>query len=289
MVTNLSNWTVGAMQSFGAGTTERNYWVLTHGTSNAEILIGHPNGTSSNYDNDFHVDYRNRFFGANVNQYLAIAFAPEGGYASSFSGADDPQNSTFWPASSGPAHFMYGVQNGSNLDFWFITDDSRAELTVYARNNTDDNGSCLVCGDVVFDDSWISLPLFTDKGSIVFNATDAWVTQPRDPSISWTGHSTTGSPRTSNTSIELVSHLTSVVDSNQPLNDSTYVTSLLPIWEDVGPEYPFYGWVNSEIGRMCGRTNSDTYQTKRGTSTAYKLYHLFRDVWTPWDDSLTVP
>ena len=48
------------------------------------------------------------------------------------------------------------------------------------------------------------------------------------------------------------------------------------------------GYFNTEIIRLAGRTNTDTFKSIKG-ATDYKLIHMFRDVWTPWDGNMTFP
>jgi hypothetical protein len=278
------------MQSFGAGTSERNYWVLTNGFSSSEILVHLNNGTAIRYQNSVYVSYWDPLNNNTFNT-LSFAYSPGGGYAASFSGADDPLNATFWPPDSTYLIQLQYFFAGANNDLWLISDTVRAELTIYNENITTDDGSMILIGDAIYDKTYEATPIITTAGMISLYATDAWITTPRNPTMRWFYVSSTNelSVYSSNeleiSGTSVTSRLTGVVDANQPATTGKYIAGKIPLWEN----HKIYGWLTTDHARFAGRTVSDTYKTKRGDNTNFKLYHLFQDYWTPWDDNLAIP
>lgn len=285
-------WTIGAEQIFGTTTEERKYWVLTHGTSNAEILFMMNNGTSASYDDGVHSSYRSALFG-NFNQQMGVAYAKDGGYAASFGSAKDPANADFWPASSSTMQRIGQVLGGNAIEFWFIVDSSRAELTMYVRDTGNKAWNMLLCGDAIYDNTYDTSRMTETCGILQLYGWNTTTTQPLRIQYSEYGFMSAVNTWTYDSVINFAGNefrnssvLTDIDDNNQPTPDTKYSASdKVPL---VTPEY-INGHITGEHMRVCGRTNTDTFRTLRGTSTNFKLVHLFEDLWTPWDNNLAAP
>lgn len=155
LAANLTQWTVGALQTFGAGTTERNYFVLTHASS-GEILVYCPNGTLTTVASGIYVDYLAGLSEEILNLPLAVSYAPAGGFASAFGSAYDPVNQDFWDdivvsqAKTQPSKvFMldFWISGAPLLDSYWLEDSSREALTIYAGRQASNTGyGCVVIG-----------------------------------------------------------------------------------------------------------------------------------------------
>lgn len=288
MAANLSNWTVGSLYTFGAGSEERNYFVLTHATSSAEILICAPNGTTSSYFEYVNAAWRidtGEIVGGDTNQRLIVAFSPGGGYLAALVAAKDPANADFWPSSSSKGIPIGWTFNGTDVDFYFITDDAKAEFCFYLKSNSNTTMAFFLAGDEVFDNTYNTTTISQAGLVSGYNANAGGFTTIAEMIMQWSFWASSGAYTTIDYSeLGSYSFLNGSVDSNEPDSQSgKFYTSTIPI---LGPN-GMLGHIASDVMKICGRTNTDTFKTLRGSDPYY--YHVFRDLYTPWDNLLALP
>jgi hypothetical protein len=133
---NLTTWTVGALQSFGATNSERNYFVCTNGTH--EVLVAIPNGYSSSYFSSVVTEYRTDNDNT-ANGALGFAYADGGGYAASFVGGFDPGSDVaFYPALSSTVKTIEHYNaSAPTLNLYLIENTDHAELIFWASSGSD--------------------------------------------------------------------------------------------------------------------------------------------------------
>lgn len=107
LAANLITWTVGPMNTYSSGTTERNYFTLTHNTTGAIILVYVPNGSSSTIDSGIYSSKKGSYISNTQARPLAFAYDPKGEIDPSL---NDPLTSGFWTT---------GVGNTHNIDLWY--------------------------------------------------------------------------------------------------------------------------------------------------------------------------
>jgi len=133
--TNLTTWTVSALESFGTGNTENNYFVLTQGAH--EILVAIPNGYQQSYADQIEVSARvtNDTEG---NGALSFGYANGGGYAASFVGGLDPSaDAAFFPTDSTPMKTIDDYDTGAGtLNLYLIENDDYPELIFMVSSGT---------------------------------------------------------------------------------------------------------------------------------------------------------
>lgn len=126
MSANLGNTAVGSITTIGSGTTERNYWVLTLFETAAEILVYCPNGTSSSATSGM---YRRSDGESSLTQPLIFAFAPDGGFQTALSAAQDPALDTFWTYITGTLSLREPTP-GFQMMYWRSGSGATHELTM---------------------------------------------------------------------------------------------------------------------------------------------------------------
>lgn len=143
-----TNWTVGAEKLFGATTTERSYFTLTH-TNGLEVLIGVGNGNTIGISELAHSSWRNANIGVTLDHAFGVAINPVGG-AGGFedelntAGTDPNADAGFWnaPEKSQMCAVYEWYEHASPTDLHFIYDDTNANMiiasisTLAARNET---------------------------------------------------------------------------------------------------------------------------------------------------------
>ena len=135
----LGTWSVGPMHTFGSGTTERNYWVVSCG-SDFEILFSLCNGSSVRKDQTFNANFK---FDSNYDwtqQMLFFATSIDGGFEDAFTAGKDPIDSDYYTyitttlgyrspsRAQGTVHSRSGM---NNPNFYFITDQTTNMMAVY--------------------------------------------------------------------------------------------------------------------------------------------------------------
>lgn len=64
-----------------------------------------------------------------------------------------------------------------------------------------------------------------------------------------------------------------------------WFTTKIPLWTSTA----IYGWVDSSVGRIVGRTTTETFKTLKGRDDDLKFLHYFQDLYMPWDNALAPP
>jgi len=131
-----TNWTVGAEKLFGATTTERSYFTLTH-ANGLEVIVGVGNGNTIGQNELWHTDWRNTAISSTLDHAIAFAINPVGG-AGGFEDElnvqlTDPDLDTgFWDApEKTPAVPVYEwYEHGAVTDLHFIYDTVNANLII---------------------------------------------------------------------------------------------------------------------------------------------------------------
>jgi len=292
---NLTTWTVGAIQVFNPGVSERNYFVLSHNTSDVEVLVYIPQGTSTtgpDITGGVGVAYRETCNVANTtDNSLSIAAAPQGGYVAGFVATHDPAGADFWPASSSKA---------ITVDYWFR---SQPNMTLYIMEHTDHAEFVLYCGRAVQANgvgiSMIaySAAMHTPVGSsgykpdglMYMGVSSTGTNVPKTPRMAmgfWDATWVTGSWTTTTTTLYPArGNLTGLTDTNQPASDGSYLTRTVPFMDAANGRY--IGIYNPEFLLEVGRITT-TYGTKRGP-TATPMVHIWTDYFTVWSEDFDPP
>lgn len=294
LAANLTQWTVGALYTFGAGSTERNFFVLSH-ASGGEILVFCPNGGSVPSAVSVYADYNSANTWSIYNYPLSFSYAPAGGFASALGSAFDPLNLDFWEditvsqAKTQPTRVYsmpFWITGSPLLDSYWIEDSSREALTVHIGRQASNTGY----GSMVFGrDLMVPMPepapnQVKGYGMYLVDVPTAGSTiRPIDSHIALWDESDT---RLEFELTDIGTHLSNYNDSNQPYSDdSKYQTATV----GVVSRDRAYGTIHQDYMRIFGRSTTSTYKSKRGTSTAFKFVHLHEDLLTPWDNTLAAP
>jgi len=161
--TNLTTWSVGALQSYGSGTTERSYFVCTNGTH--EVLVSCPNGESISYTEQ--VEISRRTTNDNVaDGALGFSYARGGGFTAAFVTGDLPySDASFWPTLSTHVKTIdnYNTSNaGLTFSLYLIENDDYPELLFYVTSLTNLIPAMWGFSSQMFDSSRVPVdPRFT--------------------------------------------------------------------------------------------------------------------------------
>lgn len=291
---NLTTWTVGAIQVINPGTAERNYFVLSHNTSDVEVLVYAPQGTATtgpDVTGGVVTAYRETCNIANgTNNTLNFAAAPQGGYVAALATLD-PVNADFWPASSSKVvtlDYWQGAQ--PNMNLYIIENTSHAEFFVYCGRNIASSGVAI---SMVGYSAQMHTPLggaaVQPAGFIYLGVSSTGTNVPKTPRLAQAYWSTAWGPlswtTTTSTQYPARQSLTALTDSNQPASDGSYLTRSVPFLD--GPNGRYLGIYNPEIMVEVGRMTT-TYGSKRGPSTT-PWVHIWIDYFTVWAESLPTP
>jgi len=287
---NLTTWTLGSLEVFQAATTsERNYYVLSHNTSTAEILIVHcpPGGTATTlgtstlaaYQADYAVVGVPPFF----RNHIGYAYSPGGGYLARFSAGDDPaSDASFWPSDSSwvwPWVFYQQFRGPTDqVNVYMLEDDARAELIFYEGMDTQANrgyGLHIISDELITPFSGSTYQTngvhYRNRSNEVGPQTEAF--------SAFTLYNGTSTPEQFNYFMRL-GGMTSLTDSNQPSPDGRYLTRTLAV---ANSNEELQGTFNTS--RECGRMTS-TYGSLRGGG---EYVHLWEDYFDPWATNLVTP
>jgi len=287
---NLTTWTLGSLEVFQAATTsERNYYVLSHNVSSAEILIVQcpPGGTATTLDTSTLAAYQAddavvQTDGAFQNA-LGFAYSPGGGYLTGFTGGFDPaSDASFWPSDSSwvwPIDFWQEFRGPSDpVRVYMLEDDAHAEWALYdGLDSTSNNGYAF---HIVSDELITLYAGETYQTNGVFYKFRVLEAGPQTTSTSaFTLYDATSTPENFTQTLT-TGTLTGLNDTNQPAGDGSYLTREFPVLPEGGGR--FLGTLNAS--RECGRMTS-TYGTIRGGV----FVHLYEDYFDPWASNLVVP
>jgi hypothetical protein len=131
-----TNWTVGAEKLFGAGTTERSYFTLTH-ANGLEVLVGVGNGNTIGMSELFHTNWRNAALGTTLDHAIGFAINPVGG-AGGFEDelnvqlTDPAADVGFWdaPEKSQAVVCYEWYEHAAVTDLHFVYDTVNANLVI---------------------------------------------------------------------------------------------------------------------------------------------------------------
>ena len=158
-----TNWTVHPEVLFGAGTTERSYFVLEH-SNGLQVLVYVANGSAASGSSGITSTWRNTSFTTTSDQQIWVAMDPDGGGAASGSFYDelnvngtDPALIGFWNDGTEKTAAVrvvewYDVALSSTL--WFIFDTVNANLLIYSQGGEavrDDTVSLVAMGEDFVD------------------------------------------------------------------------------------------------------------------------------------------
>lgn len=281
MQANLANWTVSSVTTF----TDRHYWVLSNGTP--EILCCMPSNLSTFSATAARTDSGSWEAVDSTLYVLWFSYAPNGGHTARLAAGLDPANTDYWSFDASPAIRPYGVKQSKNCNLWFISDNAREELHVYARS--DDYLSYIGFGDQMIDANGSVLEgSQSSHGHLAIRSNSNGFNDITSSSTAqgwhyWWANNTFRGYGTSDITQFNSTQLNIATDTNQP--GGRYATKRLPIMQSFGP---YYGSFNPQHLRLTGRTTS-TFKTIRGQDVDHKFIHLFQDVYTPWDSSLSFP
>lgn len=286
--------TVGSLYTWGAGTSERNYFTLTF-VSGAEILVCIPNGTSMSRDN-MYVDPDNTE--SSWTMPLMFAYAPEGGFEDGLSNTIDPDTSAFVtnitttlglrePTQAVP--MIHWRSGGPSMQLHFIQDDAVEFLAIYLSEATAIGGSThmstIMFSNVMFT-NYETNGTHPEGMFYICSNNNATKTYRNQRCVGWES--------TNNTRINSYSAWNAEYNSTYPqFRDAALATippasGNLPAWDHViyGTNYIF------QINRLFLKKTSiyySTFKTLIGTSTDYKYTRIIQGYLTPWDNSQTLP
>lgn len=300
--TNLTTWTVGALQSFGSGNTENNYFVCTNGTH--EVLVCSPNGYQQSYSDYLSPAKADFSLNANVaDGALGFGYANGGGYAASFVGGLNPAvDDAFFPDDSTTIKTLRGYERSQSQD-----------LTLYLIENTDYPELIVYCSAPNFNPSmWAFSESAFDLSRTPLGASPpfTWQTQgvyAFDPSTSTVNG---GVPVTDNYFFATFApeRTTPLEDTFSPLSnalasitsaqgwpiDGQYMARRLARRIALPDEVPEYGtYLNFDRSFVRGFGDYDFVDTFgrrfQGGDADEVFVHAQREILTPWASGLPDP
>jgi len=157
-----TNWTVGAEKLFGATTTERSYFTLTH-ANGMEVLICVGNGNTIGISEMVHTDWRNAGIGVTLDHAFGVAINPDGGVGGfedelNVQLTDPAADAGFWDATekSQVCAVYEWYEGGLSTDIYFIYDTVNANLIIAANSGNaarDETISWVALGEDFVDGS----------------------------------------------------------------------------------------------------------------------------------------
>lgn len=303
LTANLTTWTVNPIQVYGTGSTQRDYFVLSHNTGSVEILIYMPLGVSSDLSNGTPDD--SYFIPTTVtggtDGCIALSVSLNGGFQSNLSSVD-PALAGFWPSiftefvGLAP-HFD---TNTDAVNLYVIEDDSKEYFAIYCGKVSSNDGYSFWQyseTNTVFDRipndgnvNWLA------DGVIFMEGTFSTTNEPRDlVNYAHWFHRPGQTERSLYTTSSLFNDsYTALVNGNLPITPelgyfSSRAAGALNYGEDQPfPYRSFVGQLNPQDFRSYPNI-TETYRRKLYGQSGGIFVHIFSNVLTPWASNLPDP
>lgn len=299
MAANLTEVTVGAMYTLGAGTSERNWWTLTF-ASGAEILVYCPNGTSMYGNNGF---VERNTVESNFRQPLMLVYFPEGGAEAALANGEDPDTAgfkTYVQTTLGlrepdKGHQLMYWREGSGVNHQLhVIEDTDADSIVFILSQEGGIASgtfmsCYIASDHMWDQWPSASPQVLPAGCLFIESSN-------DINMKNFRHLHAAAWQTSDDARVLVATALNTLPWTAPKQDAL-VAGRYPsagTGKYHGLQlclFPTEGHIlkaNPDMVRVTG-INFPSFNTKFGTSTNYGFIGIVERFWFPWDDAQTEP
>jgi hypothetical protein len=293
-----SQWTVGAITSFGSGGTLREYFVLSH-TAGHEIMI-YCSGLDVDKINGIYTPYiPGDPFLDSQDGVIALMYAPDGGFQAALTAAHDPLNQSFWdhitvtlglrePSRAYRVHEWHDTESASTT-LLFMEDTTNEFLCVWCRNTStlSDHASLHIFANNLYS------PLIETSGS----------KQIHPEGMLWFSLDNTAKPKAvdyfravwwnasddvrDRTTVDLASQFDNFIDIPAgafPLSDPNILTAYANLQTPLG----IPARINSNYVRYVPLNHG--HNDKLGTDNNFKFVDGMADSWAlPWDNNEANP
>ena len=288
----LGNWTVNPLKTFGAGTSERNYFVLSAGT--VEVLISFNNGTAVFHSSSVYAPFQDTNY--NTLQSMYWSFAREGGFEAAFVAGFDPVNQNFWDhisvtLSRTPAAAMLGFRDAAsgstNPKYYLLCDDTANMLMIMVGDRDGwDHYNIMICADDMFENGGIHTTeqLHPEGFCWTYIPTGAGVPD---------GLFYTGAWKTSDDSFRGISSANNMEHQN-PYSGATSAAitlggTLMSNQVLVYDADKIWGKYNANYIRTTPLDDPLAYKTVWGTDVNYQWVKLYDYLMHPWEVGYAAP